>query len=274
MEYKIWLPHPLLKPYIRYYTFMELGSKDTWSSSAIAPTGCTAVCVIVGGCLSFFKDHSGNVHRQHIINVTGQTTLYTPFSFYGQHKVISIIFNPCGAYRLLGVSQSNFTDANVVDFFELLPVKERAIQQQFLDCQKPEETFSLLQAFLLRLLLQKKEKNNYARIESICRLLNHRSHEPLLIKNICRDEGFSKSALERNFSEFVGIGVKQYHRIVRFNNLLLHVKQQKDFIHWTETAHRFGYYDQAHFIKDFKVFYGKTPSAFSTNDQLMSNMVQ
>ena len=94
------------------------------------------------------------------------------------------------------------------------------------------------------------------------------------MKDICRNEGFSKSTLERNFKEFVGIGVKQYHRILRFHHLLTQLKHQKDFRHWTEVACQFGYYDQAHFIKDFKAFYGKTPSEFSTNDELMSNMVQ
>lgn len=91
---------------------------------------------------------------------------------------------------------------------------------------------------------------------------------------MCTEEGFSNSALERNFMEFVGIGPKQYHRIGRFNNLLKNIRCQKQFRHWTEIAHRFVYYDQAHFIKDFKLFYGKTPSAFSSNDELLSNITQ
>ena len=231
------------------------------------------MCVIVGDYLTLLKDQNGNVLPQSVFNVTGQTTLYTPFSFYGQYKVISIIFNPCGAFRLLGIGQSHFKN-QAQDFFDLLPFRDRAIQQQFLDCQKPEETFSLLETFLLRLLLKKKEKNNLSRIASICRLLMQKSHEPLLLKNICKDTGFSKSSLERNFNEVVGIGPKEYHRIIRFQNLLNHIKQQKNFRHWTEVAYRFGYYDQAHFIKDFKVFCGETPSKFSTNNELLSNMIQ
>jgi AraC-like DNA-binding protein len=65
--------------------------------------------------------------------------------------------------------------------------------------------------------------------------------------------------------EFVGINPKQYHRIVRFNNLLPNIHRKKNICHWTDLAYQFGYYDQVHFIKDFKTFYGKTPSAFSGN---------
>lgn len=272
MEYKKWLPHPLLKPYVRYYTYMEIGIKDVWTSSAVVPTGCSVMCIIVGDQLTLFKTQTGKEQPQSVFNVTGQFTVYTPFSFYGEHKVISIIFNPCGAFRLLSIDQYDCKDVNL-NLFDLLPVRDRTIQQQFLDCQKPEETFSLLEDFLLQLLVKTKEKNSFSKIAYICNLLNQRPDEPLLIKKLCEEEGFSKSTLERNFMEYVGIGPKHYHRIVRFNNLLNHIKQQKDFRHWTEIAYRFGYYDQAHFIKDFKVFYGKTPSEFSTNDELISNMV-
>ena len=274
MEYQKWLPHPLLKSYIRYYTYMELGAKDIWTSSAIAPTGCSVMCVIVGDNLTSFRDNNGLVLPQFSINFTGQVTAFTPFSFFGKHKVVSIIFNPFGACRLLGMGQSCFTDHYSQDFFELLPVRDRAMQQQFMDCQKPEETFSLLEAIFLRLLKQNKEKSNLPKIAFICQQLMKSAHEPLLLKSITREVGFSKSSLERNFKEIVGIGAKQYHRILRFHNLLNHIQQQKDVYHWTEVAYRFGYYDQAHFIKDFKAFYGKTPSAFSTNDELMSNMIQ
>jgi len=272
MEYKIWLPHPLLKPFIRYYTYTELGDKDVWSSSAIAPTGCSAMCVIVGDYIPLFKDTKGNKKYESTFNVYGQSTCYTPFGFYGQHKVITVIFNPWGAFRLLGIDQFHFTNTNT-HFFDLLSANDRGIKQQLTDCQNPEQTFSVLEAFFLRMLFKKKEKNNFVRIVSICNLLMKRSYEPLFLKQICENEGFSKSTLERNFKEFVGIGIKQYHRILRFHNLLNHIKQQKDFRHWTEVAYHFGYYDQAHFIKDFKGFYGKTPSEFSSNDDLISNMI-
>jgi AraC-like DNA-binding protein len=273
MEFQTWLPHPLLQPYIRYYTYTELGAKNVWTSSAVAPTGCTAMCVIVGDSPPLFKVQDSNEQLFSFFNVAGQSTYYTPFSFYGEYKVISIIFNPCGAFRLLGIRQTHFTNLSL-DFFDIIPAKHRNIQQQLGDCQTPAKTFSFLESFLLQLLLKQKGKNNLNRIAFICQQLMQRSHEPLLLKRICKDEGFSKSSLERNFREFVGIGVKQYHRILRFHNLLLHIKQQASFRHWTEIAYNFGYYDQAHFIKDFKIFYGRTPSEFSTNNELFSNMIQ
>jgi AraC-like DNA-binding protein len=227
----------------------------------------------VGGDLTVFKSVDGREEPQFVFNITGQYTAFTPFSFYGKHKVITIIFHPYGAYRLLGIGQSEFKDRNT-NFFDLLSGRERILEQQFLDCQCYQQALPILETFLLRLLSEKREKPNYARIASLCRILEQRSNDVLLLKHICKETAFSKSSMERQFIEFVGVSPKYYQRMVRFKNLLSHIRQQKNTVQWTEVAYQFGYYDQAHFIKDFKIFYGKTPSAFSTNDQLMSNMVQ
>ena len=44
------------------------------------------------------------------------------------------------------------------------------------------------------------------------------------------------------------------------------------YLNWCWIADQFGYFDQAHFIKEFKFFYGKTPAEYSTSDRYISDV--
>ncbi|MBN1796962.1 MAG: AraC family transcriptional regulator [Spirochaetales bacterium] len=71
----------------------------------------------------------------------------------------------------------------------------------------------------------------------------------------------SARTLERNFLKTVGVPPKTLTRIIRFNNILHHLKARKK-CSLIETALDFGYYDQAHFNNDFKKISGYAPSFF------------
>jgi AraC-like DNA-binding protein len=68
----------------------------------------------------------------------------------------------------------------------------------------------------------------------------------------------SRKSLERNFMNFHGIHPKEYLRIVRFN-FARKVMEKSLESNLTGLAHNLGYFDQSHFIKEFKRFSGNTP---------------
>ena len=65
--------------------------------------------------------------------------------------------------------------------------------------------------------------------------------------------------MEKRFRNVVGATPKKFASIVRFNTILKYQPTSKTLI---ELAHRVGYFDQAHFIKDFKAFTGQTPERY------------
>ncbi|NNC45774.1 MAG: AraC family transcriptional regulator, partial [Winogradskyella sp.] len=71
----------------------------------------------------------------------------------------------------------------------------------------------------------------------------------------------SKRQLEREFKEKIGISPKHYLRITRINEVirLLNEKQVFDL---TSITYHCGYFDQSHFIKDFKRITGQKPTIF------------
>jgi len=67
--------------------------------------------------------------------------------------------------------------------------------------------------------------------------------------------------MNRIFKKEIGICPKKYLEIVRFNRVckLLYKFQEID---WTELAYLCGYYDQSHFIHDFKSIMKCSPEKY------------
>ena len=53
---------------------------------------------------------------------------------------------------------------------------------------------------------------------------------------------------------------------MRFNAALQYLEQHPLHYNASQIACRFGYFDQTHFIKEFKLFYGKTPAEYIAED--------
>jgi AraC-like DNA-binding protein len=71
--------------------------------------------------------------------------------------------------------------------------------------------------------------------------------------------GVSPRQLERLFRDRVGIPPKLFLRIVRFQEVLRATRTGAPDAGWAAFASEHGFYDQAHFINDFKAFLGRTP---------------
>jgi AraC-like DNA-binding protein len=73
------------------------------------------------------------------------------------------------------------------------------------------------------------------------------------------DTGISQRQLRRLFEFYVGDTAKTFAKVVRFQNIL-RAKPSSQSLRQNKLFFDVGYYDQAHFVKEFKNFYGVTPS--------------
>lgn len=79
------------------------------------------------------------------------------------------------------------------------------------------------------------------------------------IAKLSDDFCLSKKQFERRFRAASGFNPKLFSRIVRFEAAL---SNYSNFENLTGAAYANGYYDQAHFIHDFKAFSGYSPTKF------------
>jgi hypothetical protein len=88
------------------------------------------------------------------------------------------------------------------------------------------------------------------------------------INTILKDDLSKRRQLERKFVKQIGISPKQLGKVIRLQSALkMLLNQESESL--TEIAYESNYYDQAHFIKDFKEFTGTTPKAFLEDDKMM-----
>jgi AraC-like DNA-binding protein len=136
---------------------------------------------------------------------------------------------------------------------------------------------------LLNFITKTKEKDVYLQIKRLNNIfgnliskISFNSEILLLIDNIKKHKGdisiselssntnLSSKQIERLFRKYIGYSAKKFANIMRFFYVF------KDIIHrgtddLSSIAYDFGYYDQAHFNKEFKKF-----SKFTPKDKIMS----
>ena len=83
--------------------------------------------------------------------------------------------------------------------------------------------------------------------------------------SLIRRLGYSQCYIERLFKSTMGISLKKYANIIRFQYAIEALEKNKDHVDY-ETL---GYYDQAHFIKEFKYFTLWTPCSYMEQREQM-----
>lgn len=81
----------------------------------------------------------------------------------------------------------------------------------------------------------------------------------LKINLLIQQLSISQSQLEKRFRKIVGASPKKFASIVRFRNVLKIAHHERSM---TQLGLEAGFFDQAHFIKDFKSFTGLTPERY------------
>lgn len=78
------------------------------------------------------------------------------------------------------------------------------------------------------------------------------------LQDILERTFMSQRTMERYFRTRLGLTPKRYAQICRFN-AVKQILDKQPVPNWQEVVYSFGYYDQSHFIKEFKKLSGKTP---------------
>ncbi len=85
--------------------------------------------------------------------------------------------------------------------------------------------------------------------------------ENALLNRLYQQVGYSQKHTIKLFKDQVGVTPKDFLRIMRFQKAVCEIEHNPLFS-WIMVAHDCGYYDQSHFIADFKLFSGFTPADY------------
>jgi AraC-like DNA-binding protein len=246
-------PHTDLVPFVSAYLYNEL-KIYTPTNVDLFPVGHCVVSFALDNLPLQFK---GELVKSKF-NITGQLTKhYHMETVPGTYKTIMIVFKPHGSYRLLGIAQNALSD-KYTDMLALFPAIEPLYTLIIANAETPHKAVQHIESWLLNRLKTTKSSRKFEEITNLLDEMIERKGN-IQLKDVYTKLGMSKSSLERHFKEKIGLNPKLFNRIIRFNEAYK-ATSSLNFENWQDIVSQFGYFDQAHFIKEFKTFYGFVPS--------------
>ena len=146
--------------------------------------------------------------------------------------------------------------------------RSQDIEQSILNANNTLERISLIEDFLIKQLTDKKNVDHILKstLETILT-----ANGQLSVGELSKQTNVNPRQLERKFASGVGLSPKQLLKIIRLQ-ASLKLMLNNNYESLTVIAHENDYYDQAHFIKDFKEFTGVTPKEFY-GDRLSMSLI-
>lgn len=180
-------------------------------------------------------------------------------------EMFIINFQKGKAYPFVQMPMNELTDC-VVDGDLVLTDEIMNLREMLLSVQNINQKFTAAENFLLKHFGKNLAQNSmidYA-VAQIVDMPNQ-----IAMNKLSGDIGCSQKHFIKLFKEKVGLSPKEFLKIIRFQKAINEIETRKA-ISWTSIAFDCGFYDQAHFIHDFKHFSGFTPQEYlqSKNNQL------
>ena len=172
------------------------------------------------------------------------------------HAVLLATFTPVGAHTFLRAPLEEFT-GHTVSLTELIgcPGEGLSLIDSLNSAKNHRQRITLVEQFLLA----KKRGSAPDPLISAAVAWLERSAETKRIDDLSRYIGLSQSALERRFRRTIGVSPKKFASLARLRRA---AQLQAAGADLTTVAHVSGYFDQSHFIKEFRRATGCPPSAF------------
>ena len=172
------------------------------------------------------------------------------------NTTFTVVFKLLGFFRLFGFKDSELTN-NIT--------RGENIYKEFTYILEALNEIKNFDIYCMKMVFERSVKS---RLKPICEkfawlfeAVNHIKYKQGMVSvvELCNSFDVTRRKLERTFNDILGISPYGYTNIIRANNVLSKLANGNSLL---QTALEFGYYDQAHFIKDFKRIIGCPPKAY------------
>ena len=177
-------------------------------------------------------------------------------------ETIGIEFNPHGAYRFFHFTLNEIQN-KICSLSDLLGNLGKHLVEKISNTTSAQQKIDLLQQFLIKQF----SFHNEDLIFEYCIEKITASKGRIAIKELEKKTGYSSRWLNRKFNDKLGVSPKNLSSIIRFKQYYQALINRNEKSFFKNDFYEL-YYDQSHFIKDFKRFTGLSPTKFEkqTND--------
>ncbi len=263
MDYQTFKPHKDLESIVKFYWTLEVPFDPKNQKQKIVPDGCIEMTFNFGDKIKrYTSDNDFVLHPNAMI--MGQRTKSYYILPTGNVRTFAICFYPIGFVNFVNIPLQNLVDKEtpIEELFETAEAKE--LEQQMHLARDTQQRISIIESFLLSKLSENSRISNIVK-STVDALL--KTNGSSAINVILKNDISKRRQLERHFKKQIGISPKQLVKAIRLQatlQLLLNRKSET----LTEIAYEHEYFDQSHFIKDFKELVGVTPKELAGNENM------
>jgi AraC-like DNA-binding protein len=250
VKFDTYIPCDILKAYVKSFVIQETMDEKVYK--VLPDTG-----VVIGFQYKGKLSHLDNQNEIALSTsgVSGLTDHYKTFKNSADVGTVLVFFKEGGATIFFKQPiHELFRKSVSLDNF-MLRSELLLLEEQLCEAKSDKARIDVIEKFMIaRMVITEPDQLILAALALI-----HKSKGNIRIKELMGQLHISQSPLEKRFRQMVGTSPKKFASIVRLKNA---IQQYDPNSSLTALGYEAGYYDQAHFIKEFKTFTGDTPENF------------
>lgn len=258
MQSRTFLPGHSLESFVECFWYLE-----DWDPvdprERILPTGNLELLIDVSG--GKIASQTGVVvserNQSNPALIKGIHSRFLDIDTRAHVSLIGIEFKPGGSYPFFAVPAGEFHNLQI-PLIDLWKADLSHLEDRLLDAVAVEDCFRILEEFLLAKILRHRQLNP-AVVFALDKF--QRQYNPDKISQVVRQTGYSAKHFIKLFREQVGLSPKLFSRLQRFHRSIAALATTSE-PHWAELAADCGFFDQSHFINEFRYFSGLTPAMY------------
>jgi AraC-like DNA-binding protein len=250
-------PDSDLIPFVQSYWFGDFNTgREKDFSQSVVPNGCIELIIHISEnhCALTLDKTQWRVSPD--FTILGMHTAPYEVKFNDYVKVFGIRFYPDGISNVFDVPPALFL-STWEDSAHVLGKNLEDFGRRVQTLNSPESICALANAFIRTKLQSHYRKYDYT--HPLMSLIRSEAGTKGY-QQLTREIPISERQLQRTFRSLYGITVGEYLRLARMSAIYdyMHSKHQS----LTETAHDLQFFDQSHFIREFRNYVGTTPGRF------------
>lgn len=243
MNMKVFYPGIQISPYIESYYFTLPSEVKGYQSMPFPAVSCAY--------LKFSTQSSV---------VSGQTISPTRIASDVDLTGFGVKLRIGAIYTLFGIPACELTNRTVT-LDDILGNSAAELIERISEAPTAMQKIKYIENAFIHLAQQNSRKNfsvEFAILESLTK------DPSISISHLSDEFGYSPRQLQRKLNNFIGLPPSLFKRINRFEKILDAIQNsaQQGNLSWSDLAFSWGYSDQAHFVRDFREFTGRTPTTY------------
>lgn len=259
MLYRTYMPKPPLSEFVELFWFYDGFPQRQHKKERLMPDGSVemVISLVEDETRVYDRDDPEKCYRLPGSIVCGPHSNFFIIDTEEQASCLGIHFKPGGAYPFFKVPVDELHNLHV-GLDDLWGADAGLLREQLLAVPTPEAKFQVLETCLLAHASDPLERH---RAVGFALALFRNIHTAPSVAAVTDRTGLSSRRFIQLFSGEVGLTPKLFCRVRRFQQVLRLVHGGGD-VDWVDIAANCGYFDQAHFIHDFKGFSGINPTTY------------